>query len=101
MENEEEQYQKKLQKRYAEAMKRAQAEQQMTEISKRLLDAGAYERLTNIKSSNPELYRQLVQMLISLAQQNRIQGKVTEVQFRQLLEKLTEREERTIEFKHK
>jgi len=101
MENEEEQQQKRLQKRYAEAMKRAQVEQQMSDIAKRLLDAPAYERLTNIKTSNPELYRQLVQMLLSLAQQNRIQGKVNEQQFRQLLERLTQKEETTIEFKHK
>jgi DNA-binding TFAR19-related protein (PDSD5 family) len=101
MENEEEQYQKKLQKRYSEAVKRAQAEQQMAEIAKRLLDTGAYERLTNIKMSNPELYRQLVNMLISLAQQDRIKGKVNEQQFRSLLERLTHKEETSIEFKHK
>ena len=101
MENEEEQYQKKLQNRYQEAMKRAQVEQQLAEIAKRLLDAPAYERLTNIKSSNPELYRQLVNMLISLAQQNRINGKITEPQFKDLLSRLTQKEERTIEFKRK
>ncbi len=101
MENEEEQYQKKLQNRYQEAVKRAQVEQQLAEIAKRLLDAPAYERLTNIKSSNPELYRQLVNMLISLAQQNRINGKITEVQFKDLLQRLTQKEERTIEFKRK
>ena len=101
MENEEEQYQRKLQKRYQEAMKKAQAEQQMAEIAKRLLDAGAYERLTNIKMSNPELYRQLVNMLISLAQQDRIKGKLNEQQFRSLLERLTQKEETSIEFKHK
>ena len=101
MENEEEQYQKRLQQRYAEAVKRAQAEQQMAEIAKRLLDAGAYERLTNIKTSNPELYRQLINMLISLARENRIQGKVNEQQFRSLLERLTQKEGTTIEFKRK
>jgi DNA-binding TFAR19-related protein (PDSD5 family) len=101
MESEEEQQQKRLQKRYAEAVKRAQVEQQMAEIAKRLLDTGAYERLTNIKTSNPELYKQLVQMLLALAQQNRIQGKVTEQQFRELLERMTQKQETTIEFKHK
>ncbi|MDE1865426.1 MAG: hypothetical protein KGH94_02180 [Candidatus Micrarchaeota archaeon] len=101
MENEEEQYQKKLQKRYQEAIKRAQVEQQMAEIAKRMLDANAYERLTNIKSSNPMLYRQMVSMLISLAQQNRVQGKITESQFRSLLERLTYKEDTKIEFRHK
>jgi DNA-binding TFAR19-related protein (PDSD5 family) len=101
MEDEEAQYQKRLQKRYADAVKRAETERQMAEAAKRLLDANAYERLTNIKTSNPELYRQLVNMLISLAQQNRIQGRVSEQQFRSLLERLMQREETTIEFKHK
>ena len=101
MEDEEEQYQKKLQKRYAEAVKRAQAERQMAEIAKRLLDAAAYERLANIKTSNPELYRQLISTLITLAQQNRIQGKVTEQQFKDLLGRLTQKEDTTIEFKRK
>lgn len=100
-ENNDQEYQKRLQKRYNETVKRAQVEQQMAEIAKRLLDAPAYERLTNIKSSNPELYRQLVQMLLSLVQQNRIQGKISEEQFRSLLEKLTQKEDRTIEFKRK
>ncbi len=101
MEGEEEQYQKRLQKRYQEAVKRAQVERQMAEIAMRLLDANAYERLTNIKSSNPELYRQMVSMLVQLAQQNRIQGKVTEAQFKSLLEKMTQKEDTTIEFRHK
>lgn len=101
MENDEEQYQKRLQRRYQEAVKRARAEQQMAEIAKRLLDASAYERLTNIKTSNPELYRQMVSMLISLAQQNKINGKVTEPQFRNLLERMTQRDETSIEFRHK
>jgi DNA-binding TFAR19-related protein (PDSD5 family) len=101
MEGEEEQYQKRLQKRYQEAVKRAQVERQMAEIAMRLLDANAYERLTNIKSSNPELYRQMVSMLVQLAQQNRIQGKVTEAQFKSLLERMTQKEDTTIEFRHK
>jgi DNA-binding TFAR19-related protein (PDSD5 family) len=101
MESEEEQYQKRLQKRYAEAVKKAQIEQQMADVAKRVLEPAAYERLTNIKTSNPELYKQMVSMLVQLIQQNRIQGKVNEQQFKQLLERLTEKEETTIEFKHK
>ena len=93
MENEEEQYQKKLQRRYHEAVKRAQVERQMAEIAKQLLEPSANERLSNIKASNPELYRQLVNMLISLAQAKRIQGRISEEQFKSLLEKVTRREE--------
>jgi DNA-binding TFAR19-related protein (PDSD5 family) len=101
MESEEDQIQKKLQKRYQDAMKRAQQEKQMAEISRRLLDDEAYERMTNIKSSNHELYTQLVNMLVSLAQQNRINGRVTGKDFRALLERVTQKEETSIEFKHK
>jgi programmed cell death protein 5 len=102
MEEEDQQrYQKQLQKRYSEALKRAQLEQRKAEIVKRLLDAKAYERLTNIKASNYELYSQLVDLLIAFAQQNRVQGTVSEAQLKSLLEKLTYKKETTIEFHHK
>lgn len=70
-------------------------------MAKQLLDANAYERLTNIKAANYELYLQLLDLIISLAQSNRIQGKLTEAQFVAILNKVTYRREPTIEFKHK
>lgn len=100
-ENEQQQYQKKMQKRVMDAIKRSQLEEKKKEIIKRILDPGAFERMMNIRVSNPELYDQLINMLISLMQSNRIQGKIDEAQFKSLLEKVTNRHEPTIEFRHK
>jgi programmed cell death protein 5 len=94
-------YQKKLRKRVEEAIRRAQLEERKKEMVKQVLDDMAFERLMNIKVSNGELYAQLVDMLIRLAQAGKVQGKVTEKQFRELLARLTTKRETTIEFKHK
>jgi len=100
-EEEDQRYQRELRKKVAEAMRRAQVEQQKKELMKQFLAPGAYERLMNIRLSNQELYEQLVSLIISLAQSNRISGKVSEDQFRSILEKVTYKKEPTIEFKHK
>ena len=98
---EEQRYQKELRKRVSEAVRNAQIEQQKKELMKQFLDSAAYERIMNIKVSNPELYEQLVGLIISLAQSNRIKGKMSEEQLRSILERITYRKEPTIEFKHK
>jgi programmed cell death protein 5 len=100
-EESEQRYQKDIRKRVAEAMRKAQMDQQKKELMRQLLDPKAYERLLNIKLSNQDLYDQLVGLIISLAQNNRLQGKMTEEQLKGVLEKVTYRKEPTIEFKHK
>ena len=84
-----------------EQMKRQQIEQQKKDIIKRLMDQSAYDRLMNIRISSPDLYAQLIDLIISLAQSNRIQGKLTEQQLLQILEKATYRPDTKIEYKHK
>ena len=100
-EEEEQQYQKKMRKRVQEAIKNAQVEQQKKELMMQLLDAKAYERLMNIRISNYELYNHLVSLVASLAQGNRIQGKITETQLKSIIERVTFKHEPTIEFRHK
>jgi programmed cell death protein 5 len=99
--NEEEQYQKKMRKRVASALKNAQIEEQKKQIMKQFLDDTAYERLMNIRVSNYELYNQLVNLVVSLAQSNRVTGKITEAQLKSILTKMTSKREPTIEFKRK
>jgi len=101
VDEEDQRYQKELRRRVSEAMRNAQIEQQKKELMKQFLDASAYERLMNIKVSNPELYEQLVNLIISLAQSNRINGKMSEEQLRSILGRITYRKEPKIEFKHK
>ena len=100
-ENEEEQVQKKMRKRIMDQIKAAQLEEQKKEVMKQFLDAKAYERLMNIRISNNDLYNQLVNLVVSLAQSNRVTGKITEKQLISILEKMTSRPEPKIEFRHK
>ena len=95
------QYQKKLRKRVSDAIRNAQIEQQKKELMHQFLDPKAYERLMNIRVSNYELYNQLVGIIASLVQNNRISGKLTESQLKSIIEKVTYRPEPKIEFRHK
>ena len=100
-EDEEQKYQKEMRKRVAEAMRKSQMEQQKKEIMRQFLEPAAYERLMNIRVSNPDLYDQLVNLIVNLVQTNRVTGKVSEAQLRSILEKVSYRKEPTIAFKHK
>ena len=100
-ESEEEQYNKKLRKRVAEAVKAAQLEERKKEILKQFLDPKAYERVMNVRASNHDLYNQLVSLIVSLAQSNRVSGKITDEQIMSILQKLTYKPEPKIEFKRK
>jgi DNA-binding TFAR19-related protein (PDSD5 family) len=93
--------QKRLRKALMDQMKRQQIEQQKKEVIKRLMDQAAYDRLMNIRISSPDLYTQLVDLIISLAQTQRLQGKLTEGQLLAILQKVTYRPDTKIEFKHK
>ena len=101
MAEEEDQYQKRMRKKVVEALREAQMEQQKKEIMRRFLDGTAYDRMMNVRVSNPELYDQLVNLIVSLVQSNRITGKLTENQLKALVERITYKKEPTISFKHK
>ncbi len=101
MEENEADYQKKLRKRVSDALRNAQMEERKKELMRQFLDSKAYERLMNIRISNPDLYNQLVNLVAALAQGNRVSGKITDDQLRSILSKMTSRREPTIEFKHK
>jgi programmed cell death protein 5 len=94
---EDEKIQKALQKR----MRVMQEEQQKRELARRFMTPEAYERLMNVRISNRELYSQLINLILAMVQQNRLSGKLTEEQLKQILGKLTFRPEPTIEYKHK
>ncbi len=100
-EDEEQRYQKEMRKRVAEAMRKQQIDQQKKEIMRQFLEPNAYERMMNIRVSNPELYDQLVGLIVNLVQTNRVTGKVSEAQLKSILEKISYKKEPTIAFKHK
>jgi len=92
---------KELRKAVAKRLRELQIEQEKRSIVRQYLEPGAYERLMNVRVSNYELYSQLLDLIIAMAQGNRLQGRITEKQLIGLLTKLTARPEPKIEFKHK
>ncbi len=94
-------YEKKLRKRYEAAVRHMQEEQQKKELARRLLDDAAYERLMNVRNGNEELYNQVLNLLISFVQAQRLSGKITDTELLSILKKVTARHEPTISFKHK
>ena len=95
-EDEEQRYQKEMRKRVAEAMRKQQIDQQKKEIMRQFLEPNAYERMMNIRVSNPELYDQLVGLIVNLVQTNRVTGKVSEAQLKSILEKYHTRRNRQL-----
>jgi len=96
-ENAEEQ---KLRKAVMKRLKEAQIEQQKREIVRRYMSPEAYERLMNVRVSNYDLYSQMLDLIIAMAQNNRITV-LTDEQLKSLLAKFTARPEPTIEYRHK
>jgi DNA-binding TFAR19-related protein (PDSD5 family) len=96
-----EEYEKRARKRLEATVRKMQDDQQKRELARRLLDDKAYERLMNIKASNEELYEQILGLLISLVQSQRVAGKISEKDLVAILEKVTARHEPTISFRHK
>ncbi|MEM0201306.1 MAG: DNA-binding protein [Candidatus Micrarchaeaceae archaeon] len=91
----------RIRKELSRRMKVMQIEQQKREIAKKFTTNEAYERLMNVRISNKELYDQLINLIVSMAQGNRIINKLTDEQLKGILAKLTYKPESKIEFKHK
>ncbi len=99
---EEENYDDKIsRKRLEAAYKQLQEEMEKKQLAMKFLDSKAYERLMNIRSTNTELYDQIISILISIIKSGKVNGKITEDQFVSILSRLTSRPEPTISFKHK
>ncbi len=91
----------KMRKEFSRRLKSMQIEQQKKELARKFTTDEAYERLMNVRVSNRELYDQLINLIINMAQSNRTVSKLTDDQLRSILGKLTYRPEPKIEFKHK
>jgi len=76
------------QEQAAEQMKAAELERQITAAVAQILSPEAKERLGNIRSARPEYARQVEVMLIQLANSGKLQGKLTDEQFKGILNKI-------------
>lgn len=93
--------QARLRKRLQEQLLKARMEAQRNAMVRQLMDAQAYDRLSNIRIANPELYTQVVNLILSLANANRLPGKLKETDLVSLLHRLTTKEEPKLEYKRK
>ena len=59
-------------------------------VLQQLLEPAALERLNNIRMSSPDLFEQLVQLLVTLYQQGKISGRVSEEQLKSLVARVLE-----------
>ena len=57
-------------------------------FSQQVLSGEAFERLMNIRAANPELYAQIVELLVALRQAGRLQARLSDEEFRKLLERV-------------
>ena len=97
MEEDQKQLQDAYRRKIEEMQKRREAEEQLRQMLQTVLDSKAYERMTNIKLSNEQLYLQLAQTLVTLYRQGQLKVKVTEAQLKELVSRmLSQRRETTI-----
>ena len=90
-----------LQKRIQQAQKQKNMEEELKKALRMFLEPPAYERMMNVKFSDPDLYTQTTILLARLQQGGKLQGKLNDAQLVQLLGKLTQKKEPTIEIKRK
>ncbi|MFH1106812.1 MAG: DNA-binding protein [Candidatus Micrarchaeota archaeon] len=90
-----------LQEAYRRKAEEMQKEAQLRQMLRKAMEPAAYERLQNIRLSNPELYEQLVRLVMYLVQQGQAK-KVSEDLLKQLVARiLSQRKESKISFARK
>jgi len=73
----------------AEDLRRArEAEMKMRLFSKQALSQEAFERLSNIRAANPELYVRIIELLAALARAGKLEGKMPDAEFKRLVERV-------------
>ncbi len=70
-----------------------QAQEQLDNVLRFLLEPEAKQRLANVRIANKQLYLKAAQSLLMLYKAGQIGGKVSENELKQLLEKLSEKRE--------
>lgn len=87
-----------LKKKLKELQKLQELEKQKREIALKYLDSKAYERLSNIKAVNPELYDSIIAIIVQLVNAGRLNTKLTDQQLVQILLQITSKPDKGIKF---
>ena len=98
-ENIKEQKLKQLKEQAEQQQKESDAEMQLNEALKMLLEPEAKARLSNVKLVNKELYIKAAQFLLYMVKSGKVKGKIDEQQLKELLKKLSEKREMQIKRK--
>ncbi|VVB99817.1 DNA-binding protein [uncultured archaeon] len=99
-ENEEAQ-QEQLKAAQQARMQQMQLDAKKRELLRKMLTPSAYERMSNVRISAPELYEKVVSSLAYIAQSGKKMAVIDDEQLRGLLVKMTEKRETKIEFRSK
>ncbi len=78
-----------------EIRRKREQELRLKLVLQQLLAPEAIGRLNNIRMSNPELFESLVQLFVTLHQQGKISGKVSEEQLKSLVARVLEQKRET------
>jgi programmed cell death protein 5 len=70
-----------------------QAQEQLDNVLRFLLEPEAKQRLANVRIANKPLYLKTAQALLMLYKAGQVNGKVSDAELKQLLEKLSEKRE--------
>ncbi|MEM2962908.1 MAG: DNA-binding protein [Candidatus Anstonellales archaeon] len=89
---------RKIRKRLEEMQKRQEAEAQLRAVLRMILTDEAYERIMNVRISNPELFARFSAALAQAASSGRIRQKISDAQLKDMLSQFTEKRETRIEF---
>merc|ERR1712130_132 len=82
-----------------QAQKQAQMEDQMNQMLTQLLDQGARARLNNISMVNPSKAKKVEAMIVQMARQGQIPGKLSEAELAKLLDKIPGESRSTVNFR--
>jgi len=89
------------QKLRQQRMQQVQLEMQKRDLLRRMLTDSAYERMTNVRLSSPELYDKVVSSLAYIAQSGKPMERISDEQLYSLLARMTGERETKIEFRRK
>lgn len=94
--------QEEYKKKVAELQAKREAEMQLRQALQQLLETAAFERLANIRMSNPSLYEQIASVILYLQRQGQLKGKLSDEQLKQLVARmLSQKKEAKITFARK
>ncbi|MBI5636082.1 hypothetical protein HY993_03930 [Candidatus Micrarchaeota archaeon] len=83
-----EQQGEELKQAYYNKLEQMQQAAKIRQVTRQILSPAAYERLSNIASSNQKLYEQIVSTLLYYAQSGKIQKQLSEQEFISVVEKI-------------